>query len=111
MPLQTFVVFLLGAAAAGGLLWVFLYPLLSGERQAEKRQASVARPERASRAASARGATKSRREQVEESLKGLELRKKRSRNAALPLRLAHGGLSWAPRPFYPHNGTLGVCVK
>src|SRR6266702_1546628 len=110
MPLQTLVVFLLGAAAAGGLLWVFLYPLLSGERQAEKRQASVARPERASRAASARGATKSRREQVEESLKELELRKKRSRNPALPLRLAQAGLSWSPRQFYLISATLGLCV-
>jgi len=43
MPMQTLVVFLLGAAGAGGLLWVFLYPVLSGERQAERRQASVAR--------------------------------------------------------------------
>ncbi len=110
MPLQTLVVFLLGAAAAGGLLWVFLYPLLSGERQAEKRQASVARPERASRAASARGATKSRREQVEESLKELELRKKRSRNPALPLRLAQAGPSWSPRQFYLISATLGLCV-
>src|SRR6266567_2008722 len=110
MPLQTLVVFLLGAAAAGGLLWVFLYPLLSGERQAEKRQASVARPERASRAASARGATKSRREQVEESLKELEFRKKRSRNPALPLRLAQAGLSWSPRQFYLISATLGLCV-
>ena len=56
MPLQTVTIFLLGAAGAGGLLWVFLYPFLSGERQAEKRKASVARPDRASRAAPARGA-------------------------------------------------------
>jgi len=109
MPLQTLVVFLLGAAGAGGLLWVFLYPVLSGERQAEKRQASVARPERASRAASARG-TKSRREQVEESLKELELRKKRSKNPALPVRLVQAGLSWSPRQFYVISATLALCV-
>ena len=110
MPLQTLAAFLFGAAGAGGLLWVFLYPLLSGERQAEQRQASVARPERASRAAKARGATKSRREQVEESLKELELRKKRSKNPALPVRLAQAGLSWSPRQFYVISATLALCT-
>src|SRR5207244_4853331 len=93
MPLQTLVVFLLGAAGAGGLLWVFLYPLLSGERKAEQRKASVARPERASRAAPARGAGRSRREQIEETLKELELRQKQARAPALPLRIAQAGLS------------------
>jgi tight adherence protein B len=110
MPLQTLAAFLFGAAGAGGLLWVFLYPLLSGERQAEQRQASVARPERASRGAKARGATKSRREQVEESLKELELRKKRSTNPALPVRLAQAGLSWSPRQFYVISATLALCT-
>src|SRR5260370_12407791 len=110
MPLQTLAVFLLGAAGAGGVLWVFLYPVLSGEREAEKRKASVARPERASRAASSRGATKSRREQVEESLKELELRKKRSKNPALPVRLVQAGLSWSPRQFYAISATLALCV-
>jgi tight adherence protein B len=110
MPLQTLVVFLLGAAGAGGLLWVFLYPVLSGERQAERRKASVARPERASRAASARGATKSRREQVEESLKELELRKRRSKNPALPVRLTQAGLSWSTRQFYVTSATLALCA-
>jgi tight adherence protein B len=108
MPLQMLAAFLFGAAGAGGLLWVFLYPLLSGERQAEQRQASVAGPERASRAARARGATKSRREQVEESLKELELRKKRSTNPALPVRLAQAGLSWSPRQFYVISATLAL---
>ena len=32
MPTQPLLVFLLGAAGAGGLLWVFVYPFLSGER-------------------------------------------------------------------------------
>src|SRR5216684_6560337 len=110
MPLQTLAVFLLGAAGAGGLLWVFLYPVLSGERQAEKRKASVARPERASRAASARSPGKSRREQVEESLKELELRKKHSKNPALPLRIAQAGLSWSSRQFYVFSAALALCV-
>jgi tight adherence protein B len=110
MPTQTLAVFLLGAAGAGGLLWVFLYPLLSGERQAEKRKASVAGPDRPNRAANARTAAKSRREQVEESLKELELRKKHSKNPSLPLRLVRAGLAWSPRQFYLISATLALCV-
>ena len=46
------------ALAAGGVIWVFVYPILSGERKAEKRQESVARAEPAAArvAASARSA-------------------------------------------------------
>jgi tight adherence protein B len=110
MPMKTLVVFLLGAFAAGGLLWVFLYPILSGERQAEKRKASVARSERASRAANTRSSGKSRREQVEESLKELELRQRRSKNPPLPLRISQAGLSWSVRQFYLLSAVLAICV-
>ena len=41
MPLQTLAIFFLGMLAAGGLAYVFIYPILSGEKQAEKRQAVV----------------------------------------------------------------------
>ena len=36
MALQTLALFFLGTLAAGGVVWVFVYPLMSGERQAEK---------------------------------------------------------------------------
>jgi tight adherence protein B len=68
MPMQTLALFVLGMVAAGGVGWVFIYPLLSGERQAEKRQALVSRLEPAARAAGGRGGPKQRRDQVEESL-------------------------------------------
>ncbi len=51
----------LAAIAVGGVAYVFLYPLLSGERQAEKRRASVARAEPAARA-DARRSRRSRRD-------------------------------------------------
>ena len=108
MAISTLAVFLLGAAGAGGLLWVFVYPFLSGEHQAEKRRASVAGPERPSRAAAARGATKSRREQVEESLKELELRKRHSKSPPLSLRIAQAGLSWSTRRFYLISAALAL---
>ena len=54
--MQTLALFFLVAVAIGGVGWVFVYPILSGERQAEKRQESVARAEPAARAAAATGA-------------------------------------------------------
>ena len=41
MNLQVLAMAFLGATAIGGLAWVFLYPLLSGEKKAESRRASV----------------------------------------------------------------------
>jgi tight adherence protein B len=45
MNLQTLALAFLAAASLGGLAWVFIYPLLSGERKAEDRRASVAKAE------------------------------------------------------------------
>ena len=72
MKMQQLALFCMVAVAIGGIAWVFLYPLLSGERVAERRRLSVARSEPATTRVS-RGAQKSRREQVEESLKELEV--------------------------------------
>ena len=82
MPIQTLAMFALVAFAVGGVIWVFVYPLLSGERQAELRQQSVTRsdPAAARTAATSRAGPKVRREQVEESLKELELRQKKAKN-------------------------------
>jgi tight adherence protein B len=44
MDMQTLALAFL-TMVTGGLAWVFIYPLLSGEKQAEKRRASFARAE------------------------------------------------------------------
>ena len=46
MKMQTLALAFLAATAIGGLAWVFLYPILSGEKKAENRRASIARAER-----------------------------------------------------------------
>ena len=43
MSIQTLALAFLAATAIGGVAWVFIYPLLSGERKAESRRASIAR--------------------------------------------------------------------
>jgi tight adherence protein B len=109
MPMETIALFFLATAAAGGVAWVFLYPLLSGERQVEKRKESVARPERVSRnAAAQRAGPKVRREQVEETLKELEQRQKKAKNPPIGVRLGQAGLSWSKNQFLLASAALGL---
>jgi tight adherence protein B len=108
MPLQTLAMFFLGTAAAGGLAWVFIYPLLSGERRVDQRKASVSRSEPASVAIVARGGPKVRREQVEETLKEIEDRRKKAKSPPLSVRIAQAGLGWSKRQFMMISAGLGV---
>ena len=107
--MNTSLIFVMVAIAIGGVAWVFLYPLLSGERKTERRMASVARrepiPQRVSRSGQ-----RSRREQVEDTLKQLEARQKTSKRIPLSLRLAQAGLSWTPRRFIVICSSLGLVV-
>lgn len=113
MPIETIAIFFLATAAAGGVAFVFIYPLLSGERQIEQRKASVARPERASRAAAAanvKAGPKARREQVEETLRDLEARQKRAKRPPLAARISQAGLSWSKQQFIIISAALGASV-
>jgi tight adherence protein B len=101
------IIFLMVAIAMGGVVWVFVYPLLSGERKTEQRMASVARTEPMPQR-TARSGQRSRREQVEGSLKQLEARKKT--RVPLSVRLAQAGLSWSPRRFLVISGAMGFAV-
>src|SRR6516225_5509688 len=102
-------IFLMAAVAVGGVVWVFVYPLLSGERKAEQRMASVARTEPIPQRA-ARGGTKSRREQVEVSLKHLEARQRAAKRVPLTVKIARAGLTWSPRKFIVISLALGFVV-
>ena len=41
--MQNIALFVLAALAVGGVAWVFIYPMLSGEQKAEKRKESLVR--------------------------------------------------------------------
>ena len=75
MNMQALALAFLAATAIGGLAWVFLYPALSGQNKAESRRASVAKSEPAARQVDK--TQRSRREQVEGSLKDLEARRQK----------------------------------
>jgi tight adherence protein B len=98
--------FFLVAAAIGGVAWVFLYPVLSGERKAERRQETVARSGTVVPARTGRNAPKTRREQVEGSLKDLERRNAKS--VPLPVKIAQAGLTWSTRRFLITGAVFGV---
>jgi tight adherence protein B len=110
MPLQTLALFFLGTLAAGGIAWVFLYPVLSGERLREKRQAIIARPEPAARAVGGRNTPKPRRGEIEESLKQLEQKQKSAKRPQLARRITQAGLSWSKRTFLLVSAGLGLAA-
>ncbi len=108
--MQTLAIFALVALAAGGVIWVFVYPILSGERKAELRQQNIARTEPSARVAATRGAPKVRREQVEESLKELELRQKKLKSLPLAMRISQAGLTWTKRQFIIISVVIGAVL-
>jgi tight adherence protein B len=105
--MQALALAFLAATAIGGLAWVFIYPMLSGERKAESRRASIARNDAPAR--QAEKSQRSRREQVEGSLKELDARRKKDKSVSLSTRLTQAGLgSWTPQKFWIMSGVLGA---
>jgi len=105
--MQTLALFFLATVAVGGLAWVFLYPILSGERQAEKRVANVAKKVPVVRS---RGQQKSRRDIVEQTLKEFEERHKKSRHVPISVRISRAGLSWSKQQFLLISGGVGLVM-
>jgi len=105
--MHVLMLFSLVGLAIGGVAWVFLYPILSGERAAERRVASVARTEPAA-PRHVRTAQKTRREQVEGSLKQLEARTRQAKRLPLSVRITQAGLNWSQRRFIVISAALGA---
>ena len=106
MPIQSIALFLLVSVAIGGVAWVFLYPVLSGERQTEKRVASVAKAEPATRVARNQ---RSRRDVVADTLKEFDERHKKSKGRQpLSVRLAQAGLKWSKRRYLLLSTAIGI---
>jgi tight adherence protein B len=104
--LQVIAIFFLVTVAIGGVVYVFLYPSLSGERKVEQRVQSVAGAEPLARVA--RGPQKSRRDVVESTLKEFEERHRKSKRVPLSVRIARAGLSWSKRQFVIISACIGL---
>lgn len=102
-------IFLLAAVAVGGVAYVFIYPILSGEKTTEKRVATVARTTATSR--TPRNAPqKSRRDTIENTLKEFEERNKKTKSPPLSVRIAQSGLSWSKQTFFLVSGAVGIVL-
>ena len=106
--MDSIALFFLASVAIGGLAWVFVYPILSGERKAEQRMASVAKAEPAARAT--RGSQKSRRDVIETTLKEFDERHKKNKRVPLTTRLAQAGLTWSKRQYMIVSAIIGVVL-
>jgi tight adherence protein B len=107
MKMQTIALAFLAAAAIGGMAWVFIYPLLSGEKKAESRRASVAKAEPLA-AREVQKDQRTRREQVEGSLRELEARRLKDKKVSLATRLMQAGLDWTSQKFMIVSGILAA---
>jgi tight adherence protein B len=104
--METISVFVLGSIAMGGVIWVFLYPILSGARKAEQRVANIAKAQPVARAA--RGNQKSRRDALENTLKEIDdRRKKEKKKVPLATKIAQSGLGWSKRKFFIVSAMIG----
>jgi tight adherence protein B len=92
--------------AVGGLFYAFVYPYLSGEAKAEKRQAALQKST-ARRVGDRGNDPMQRRKQIVESLKELEAKGK-SKKLTLDARIAQAGLSWSKQKFYIGSAVAGV---
>ncbi|MBI3705569.1 MAG: type II secretion system F family protein [Rhizobiales bacterium] len=107
--MDSIALFFLAAVAIGGVAWVFVYPILSGERKAEQRMASVAKNQAVTR--TTRGVSqKSRRDVIETTLKEFEERNKKNRRVPLATRIAQAGLTWSKRQYALISAGIGVAM-
>jgi tight adherence protein B len=106
MKMQSLALVFLAALTVGGLAWVFIYPMLSGERKVEKRRASLTRAPPVTRVNDKN--QRSRREQVQESLKDIEARSKQKRRLTIAMRISQAGLRWSIQKYIIVSGFLGT---
>jgi tight adherence protein B len=93
--------------AAAGIAYALLYPLLSGEARAEKRQAQFVRSD-AKVVTRGVGDATQRKKQIADSLKEMENREKGRNRATLEQRIAQAGLLWSKQQYFLISAVLGL---
>lgn len=94
--------------AVGGVLYVFAYPLLSGEAKADKRKAVFMEPG-ARKVGDRQTDANARRKQVADSLKEIETRNKRT-SVPLETKIAQAGLTWTRQQFFIYSAIAGILM-
>jgi tight adherence protein B len=98
MSINLWIISALTTIAAGGIVHVFIYPHLSGDLKAEKRQAALQVPG-PRRSADRQTDAANRRKQIAESIKELGEHGKRKKQS-LEARITQAGLSWSRKKFF-----------
>ena len=109
MDINSITLVVLAMIAVGGVFYAFVYPYLSGDMRAEKRQAALktAVPAASKRVADRAADPAARRKQVADSLKELELKGK-SKKLSLEAKSSQAGLAWSRSRFTMISVVLGV---
>jgi len=95
--------------ALGGVVYVFLDPILSGAAKAEKRQAAIqGGVDRTKRAARINEVSK--RDQVLQSLKDLDSKQKKAQTPPLSVQIEQAGLTWTKSAFFTISAVSAVVV-
>jgi tight adherence protein B len=95
--------------AVGGVAYVFLYPLLSGEKRVEQRMRDISTDQgEVRRTRKTVDPAVTRRQVVEDTLKQLEERRKNAKRPPLGIRLQRAGLGWSKRQFWMASAGLAL---
>lgn len=102
---------LLGAGAFAAIVFVLLFPLISGDKQKDKRLASVTEGRAAKIATrSAAEIAANRRKQVAETLKDIDKRDKGKEKISLRVKMQRAGIDAEPKAFWIASAMCGaVC--
>lgn len=110
MDLNALGIAFLAAVSVGGVAWVFLYPILSGEARAERRQMAVTGVSTERLSSTGRSKEVSRRDQVAQSLKEIETREKARNKFSIDARIAQAGLDLPKQKFMIFSAAFGLFV-
>ena len=113
MPSELIVYGLMGfvALAVGVVIYIVVFPYLSGEKATDKRVKGVALGRNNRIAAKvAADVAHTRRQMVQDTLKDLEDRQKASKRVNLRLQLQRAGLDIQPKVFWIASGITGVAI-
>jgi tight adherence protein B len=105
--LNSLLLIVLAATATGGVLYVFVYPLLSGEAKAEKRKAALLTSGSSRKISDKQADANARRKQVVDSLKEIEARNKRKK-VSLDAKITQAGLNWSRQQFIVYSVVAGI---
>jgi len=104
-------VVVLASLAVGGIVYVLVMPLLSGERQTSRRIRSVKERQNVRTArVGAPEVLSARKKQVQDTIKELEARQKSKKKVSLSMRLARAGLDVPVRTFHIASALTGLAI-